>query len=85
METVTPTENTPARKRVVFVDRDGLYTIVGLFDPSVHTLRPVISVQRYAQMVEASLWRVMPRLVIYRQNMPEPAMGRLGEFHPEQR
>lgn len=86
MEKLTPFQNRPLKKKVVVLDSAGLYHIVGSFDPSVHTLRPVLELADAVHgRVEASLHRVLPRLVIYRQNMPVPTTGRLGEFHPEQR
>lgn len=78
------------RKRVVLLLRSGLHRIVGVYDPSVHELHEFIDFgvikndKGLLEKVEASLMKVQPRFVLYRQVMQPPASGRLGEFNPRQ-
>lgn len=76
------------QKKVVLLHSSGLHRIVGSFDPSVHTLREFVEFDVMqngkAERIEASLFQVQPRYVIYRQVM-KTTKGILGEFHPSQR
>ena len=83
------TEQREPLKRVVLMTRDGINHIIGTFDPSVHTLRDFIEFKIVrngrAEPVGASLITVKTRFVLYRETMAHATMGRLGEFHPQQR
>lgn len=83
------TEQHPPKKKVVVQTREGIHYIMGEFDPSVHTLRDFIQfkVARNGVLEEsnASLITVKTRYVFYRETMEHASIGRLGEFHPQQR
>lgn len=69
--------HTPApRKRVVLLHRSGLHRIIGEFDPSVHTTRPMIELTLKTgttnEHVCAELFRVEPRFLLYRQTGSRP-------------
>jgi hypothetical protein len=51
------------RKRVVLLSRSGMHRIVGVFDPSIHEARTVVSFDG----VDASLDAVLPRFIVYRE------------------
>lgn len=77
---------TEPRKRVVLLHRSGLHRIIGTFDPSVHTARDFIEFQIVqggkTEQTGASLLKMTPRYVLYRQIMEPPKKGQFGEFHP---
>lgn len=83
------TEQHEPKKKVVLLTRDGINHIVGEFDPSVHTLRDFIQIKvardGKVEEVHASLIKVKPRYVFYRETMEHASLGRLGEFHPSQK
>lgn len=62
-------ENREPRKRVVLREPDGLYRIIGLFDPSVHELRDTVQYQHLWQhtTITAKLAAVTDKYVLYRQ------------------
>lgn len=83
-------ENREPKKKVAVLHNDGLYRIMGTFDPSVHEMREfvefdVLHGDGSIEHVAASLWKVLPRYILYRQTIAQQAKGRLGEFHPSQR
>jgi hypothetical protein len=61
---------------------------VGVFDPSVHTLRDFVEFDvttgGKSEHIAASLLQVQTRFVLYRQVIKN-VKGVLGEFHPSQR
>ena len=62
-------DNREPRKRVVLRQADGVYRIVGLFDPSIHEVRATVE-YRYAghdDIIVAKLEGVYDRLIMYRQ------------------
>jgi hypothetical protein len=57
------------RKRVVLHQADGVYRIVGMFDDSIHEVRPEVE-YRYAgrpDVVKAGLALVADRFILYRE------------------
>ena len=71
-------DSEPAAKRVVVVEPSGLWRIIGC----VEGQPPQVIAQEGFPVVD--LIRVRPRYALYR--MPIALnVGRLGDFHPEQR
>jgi hypothetical protein len=54
------------RKRVVLLSRSGMHRIVGVFDPSIHEARTIVSFEG----IDASLDAVLPRFIVYREMTP---------------
>lgn len=86
-------DDAPMDKRIVIHHTQGAYAglwqIVGAESqldsktgPDLPTF--VESVQFLDHEGGASLAAVKPHYVLYRETMPEPATGRLGDFHPRQ-
>lgn len=78
------TTGTNRRKRCVLLHRSGLHRIIGVLDLSIHEPRPLIELDIEGEHIVASLLAVKARRVIYRQTIADTAIGRLGEFHPDQ-
>jgi hypothetical protein len=52
-------------KRVVILHHNGLHRIVGVFDPSVHTLRPYVEFDQGGEKIAATLKEEQKHFVIY--------------------
>ena len=74
------------RKRVILLRHTHPPLITGVFDPSVHNIREFVEMTgEQGQKIEASLFKVTPRVIYYREIMEPPKTGKLGQFHPQQR
>jgi hypothetical protein len=79
-------------KRIVLLTRDGIHRILGIFDPNADDITKMPDFitfkidhkDGHEEKTHASLLQVQPRFILYREIM-QPATGRLGEFHPQQR
>jgi hypothetical protein len=54
-------------KRVVILQKSGLHRIVGVFDPSVHTLREYVEFDNAGEKCAATMVEEQPRYVIYKE------------------
>lgn len=54
-------------KRVVLLHHTGLHRIVGMFDPSVHTLREYVEFDQNGERIAATLKEDQARFVIYQE------------------
>lgn len=57
----------PLRKRLVVQLRDTTAMIAGIFDPTVHTLRPMIALHYRQRIVLAHFIRSTTRILWYRE------------------
>ena len=69
-------------KRIVVREPSGLWRIIGWLDETDGTMPPDVIVREGFPPLD--LIQVKPRYVLYIEPMAL-AMGRLGDFHPEQR
>ena len=63
----------------------GVSVLMGRYVPSAHAIKDFITVEINGAQVQASLIKVTPRMIVYREISEGPITGKLGEFHPDQR